>query len=57
MGQSVNMRTAKWIYLFLLGSRTLFALFGSGYIHPDEHFQNGELTAGVSSTSTLIDHL
>lgn len=27
--------------------RIWFALYGTGYIHPDEHMQNGEVTAGT----------
>jgi len=37
-------------YVGLLIARILFALFGTGYIHPDEHFQNGEITAGSNDT-------
>lgn len=34
------------IYLGLVIARVCFALFGTGYIHPDEYFQNGEAIAG-----------
>jgi hypothetical protein len=33
-------------YAGLLIFRACFAIFGTGYIHPDEYFQNGEVTAG-----------
>ncbi|OBZ76956.1 hypothetical protein A0H81_03076, partial [Grifola frondosa] len=36
----------KYVYCGLLTLRAFFALFGTGYIHPDEYFQNGEVTAG-----------
>ncbi|KAG1752252.1 glycosyltransferase family 22 protein [Suillus lakei] len=39
-------RTFKWIYAGLWILRICFALFGTGYIHPDEHMQNGEVTSG-----------
>lgn len=42
----ISKRTFKWIYAGLWTSRVCFALFGTGYIHPDEHMQNGEVTSG-----------
>ncbi|KAI0929168.1 hypothetical protein AcW1_006188 [Taiwanofungus camphoratus] len=36
----------KNVYFYLLFLRICFSLFGTGYIHPDEYFQNGEVTAG-----------
>ncbi|OAX39301.1 glycosyltransferase family 22 protein [Rhizopogon vinicolor AM-OR11-026] len=39
-------RAFKWIYMGLWMLRICFALFGTGYIHPDEHIQNGEVTSG-----------
>ncbi|KIJ16432.1 glycosyltransferase family 22 protein [Paxillus involutus ATCC 200175] len=39
-------RPFKWVYITLWLIRVCFALFGTGYIHPDEHMQNGEITAG-----------
>lgn len=36
------------IYAGLLVFRVFFAIFGTGYIHPDEYFQNGEIMAGES---------
>ncbi|KZT71263.1 glycosyltransferase family 22 protein [Daedalea quercina L-15889] len=33
----------KHVYIALLVLRLCFALGGPGYIHPDEHFQNGEI--------------
>ncbi|KAI0708537.1 Alg9-like mannosyltransferase family-domain-containing protein [Earliella scabrosa] len=39
-------RHSRVVYLALLALRLLFALFGTGYIHPDEYFQNGEAVAG-----------
>lgn len=33
------------IYAALWVARILFALYGTGYIHPDEHMQNAEITA------------
>ena len=38
--------------------RIWFALYGTGYIHPDEYMQNGEVTAGTllfGSNSNVID--
>ncbi|KIM60480.1 glycosyltransferase family 22 protein [Scleroderma citrinum Foug A] len=35
----------RWIYAALWVIRVLFALYGTGYIHPDEHMQNAEITA------------
>jgi GPI mannosyltransferase 4 len=50
MSPSTTLKTLKHgssrVYWFLLFVRALFALYGHGYIHPDEYFQNGELTAG-----------
>lgn len=37
----------RWIYAALWVIRVLFALYGTGYIHPDEHMQNAEITAGT----------
>ncbi|KAI0819879.1 Alg9-like mannosyltransferase family-domain-containing protein [Trametes gibbosa] len=34
------------IYLGLVLVRVCFAIFGTGFIHPDEYFQNGEVIAG-----------
>ncbi|KAM5546079.1 hypothetical protein V8D89_000205 [Ganoderma adspersum] len=34
------------VYLGLVFLRVCFALFGTGYVHPDEYFQNGEAIAG-----------
>ena len=34
------------VYLGLVFLRICFALFGTGYIHPDEYFQNGEVEGG-----------
>lgn len=34
------------IYFVLILIRVLSAFLGRGYIHPDEYFQNGEVTAG-----------
>ena len=34
------------IYATLALLRAVFAFVGTGYIHPDEYFQNGEITAG-----------
>ncbi|KIJ07508.1 glycosyltransferase family 22 protein [Paxillus involutus ATCC 200175] len=39
-------RPFKWVYIALWLIRVCFALFGTGYIHPDEHMQNGEIAAG-----------
>lgn len=38
-------RSYRWIYAALWIVRVLFALYGTGYIHPDEHMQNAEITA------------
>ncbi|KAG1819207.1 glycosyltransferase family 22 protein [Suillus subaureus] len=42
----ISIRTFKWIYAGLWMSRVCFAFLGTGYIHPDEHMQNGEVTSG-----------
>lgn len=34
------------LYAALVIARIIFAFVGTGYIHPDEYFQNGEVTAG-----------
>lgn len=34
------------VYVVLVLARFVFAFIGTGYIHPDEYFQNGEVTAG-----------
>jgi len=34
--------------------RICFALLGTGYIHPDEHMQNGEVTSGESALVFLV---
>lgn len=34
-------------YATLLIVRLGLGIFGTGYIHPDEYFQNGEVTAGT----------
>ena len=34
------------LYWVLAVARVVPALFGMGYIHPDEYFQNGEVMAG-----------
>ncbi|KAH7928353.1 glycosyltransferase family 22 protein [Leucogyrophana mollusca] len=39
-------RSVKWTYACLWIIRIYFALWGTGYIHPDEHMQNGEVSAG-----------
>ncbi|OCH91187.1 glycosyltransferase family 22 protein [Obba rivulosa] len=39
-------RSLRLVYSGLLVLRAFFALLGKGYIHPDEHFQNGEIMAG-----------
>ncbi|OSD00990.1 glycosyltransferase family 22 protein [Trametes coccinea BRFM310] len=36
----------RFLYLGLLAIRVCFAFLGTGYIHPDEYFQNGEVVAG-----------
>lgn len=43
------MKREQTIYLSLLALRLLFA-FAPGYIHPDEFFQNPEITAGEHPT-------
>lgn len=42
----ISTRTFKWIYAGLWTLRICFALLGTGYIHPDEHLQNGEVISG-----------
>ena len=34
------------LYWGLVVVRVISALMGMGYIHPDEYYQNGEVTAG-----------
>ena len=41
------------IYLGLVFLRVCFALLGTGYIHPDEYFQNGEAIAGKMLLTVL----
>ncbi|EIW79621.1 glycosyltransferase family 22 protein [Coniophora puteana RWD-64-598 SS2] len=41
-----DFRSMKVVYLALLVLRAVFALKGTGYIHPDEYMQNGEITTG-----------
>lgn len=51
-------RPFQSVYVGLWLIRIWFALYGTGYIHPDEHMQNGEVTAGTllfGSNTTLID--
>ncbi|KAI0329794.1 hypothetical protein GY45DRAFT_1279144 [Cubamyces sp. BRFM 1775] len=48
-------RLPRYAYGGLVVLRALFALYGTGYIHPDEYFQNGEVVAG--STLGLHSHL
>ncbi|KAI9060016.1 glycosyltransferase family 22 protein [Trametes sanguinea] len=36
----------RYAYLGLVTLRVCFAFLGTGYIHPDEYFQNGEVVAG-----------
>lgn len=43
-----TVRNFRITYAGLLIARLCFAIFGTGYIHPDEYFQNGEVTAGMS---------
>ncbi|EKM57319.1 uncharacterized protein PHACADRAFT_255017 [Phanerochaete carnosa HHB-10118-sp] len=50
------------LYTLLVAARVVFAFVGTGYIHPDEYFQNGEVTAGhficcVSKTSRLYENI
>lgn len=45
-------------YRVLVALRIVFAFLGTGYIHPDEYFQNGEVTAGPEiriSSSNISD--
>ncbi|KAI0649779.1 Alg9-like mannosyltransferase family-domain-containing protein [Trametes meyenii] len=45
----------KALYAVLAVVRAVFALFGPGYIHPDEYFQNGEAVAGsILGVNTLL---
>lgn len=44
--QSVFRASPGRLYVGLILLRVLFAFLGTGYIHPDEYFQNGEITAG-----------
>lgn len=43
-----SLQSFRGAYAGLLILRACFAIFGTGYIHPDEYFQNGEVTAGES---------
>jgi len=42
-----SVQSFRGAYAGLLILRACFAIFGTGYIHPDEYFQNGEVTAGM----------
>lgn len=42
------------IYCALITLRVLLAFTGLGYVHPDEYFQNGEVTAGKISVHTVF---
>ena len=42
-----SLQSFRRAYAGLLIVRVCFAVFGTGYIHPDEYFQNGEVTAGM----------
>ena len=44
---TMAVRTPKlwWLYYLLCCLRVLFAVFGNGYVHPDEHFQASEIAA------------
>ncbi|KAL7284770.1 hypothetical protein ACG7TL_002077 [Trametes sanguinea] len=44
----------RFLYLGLLAIRVCFAFLGTGYIHPDEYFQNGEVVAGQASAPQFI---
>ena len=44
------------IYTGLITLRVVLAILGTAYIHPDEYFQNGEVTAGWVSCSTPIKY-
>ncbi|EJF59887.1 hypothetical protein DICSQDRAFT_181664 [Dichomitus squalens LYAD-421 SS1] len=46
MSKLLSSRKLPAVYLSLVFMRIGFALFGTGYIHPDEYFQNGEAVAG-----------
>lgn len=41
------------IYCGLIVLRVISAFAGLGYIHPDEYFQNGEVTAGKPSSHSM----
>ncbi|KAH7910895.1 glycosyltransferase family 22 protein [Hygrophoropsis aurantiaca] len=43
----MNKHLLKWIYPSLWLIRVYFAMCGAAYIHPDEHMQNAEVSAGV----------
>ena len=43
----------EFAYTLLVFARIVFAFAGKGYIHPDEYFQNGEVTAGHLNWSIL----
>ncbi|KAI8988994.1 Alg9-like mannosyltransferase family-domain-containing protein [Trametes punicea] len=43
---SSQSRLLRYAYIGLVITRVCFALLGTGYIHPDEYFQNGEAAAG-----------
>jgi hypothetical protein len=43
---AISRNTYATLYAALVFVRFVFAFLGTGYIHPDEYFQNGEVTAG-----------
>lgn len=51
--QYIGRPSLRSIYLGLVITRVCFALFGTGYIHPDEYFQNGEAIAGEKHSMLL----
>lgn len=44
------------VYTGLITLRVVLAILGTAYIHPDEYFQNGEVTAGLVSCTVYIKH-
>lgn len=51
--QYIGRPSLRSIYLGLVIVRVCLALFGTGYIHPDEYFQNGEAIAGEKHSMSL----
>ena len=45
MAQPRRTRCARTVYICAAVMRVCLALFGTGYVHPDEYFQSSEVAA------------